>query len=94
MKIGLSLSFCICDLLDEKIACDQVAFIVTGTKAPTRQAWDRVVDQYCQTYWSSDPVRARRLANRLYEQGKILQPRVWGCECPNIAEGHWARIEK
>jgi len=75
--IGLSLSFCIRDIMAGKMLEADVTKIITNTSARTEADWDRLCAGYRQTYWRSfeaDAVIA--LIQRLRAQGKIEQPRL------------------
>ena len=49
--IGLSLSFCVRDILDGKVAVEDVECIVAGTAAETDEDWECLVVGYAQSYW-------------------------------------------
>lgn len=86
---GRSLSFCIRDIAEGKVAEFDVARIVTGTCAPDRAAFEALLDGYCETYWRKMPETAKAVALRLFDAGKIDQPRLRGEEGPNVSNGHW-----
>lgn len=90
MKIGLSLSFCVQDILDGKVAEQDVLCIVSGTKAATQEDWAKLLQGY-EIYWHKNVGEAYNIAVRLRESGRIVQPRLNGQEPPNIAAslGHW-----
>jgi hypothetical protein len=75
--IGLSLSFCVKDILAGHVPESDVTKIITSTAARTEADWNRLITSYCQIYWKafeSDVVIA--LIQRLRVQGKIEQPRL------------------
>jgi len=74
--VGLSLSFCIADMIVGTVAPEDVRFISTGTKAGTPEHWAQVLDDYCEIYWSKDPTKARELAEFFMNEGRLLQPRL------------------
>jgi len=74
MLVGLSLSFCIMDIIEGRVAEEDVSHIVTGTRAVTEASWDRMVERYSSIYWSEDPQRASELVSSFREAGKIGQP--------------------
>lgn len=81
--IGTSLGKCLKDLLDGTVKEDDVLVIVTNTMCPTLDRLMEVVDEY----YYSRPRRsdydltahtledAQSLAQRLFESGKLHQPR-------------------
>ncbi len=89
MRIGLSLSFCINDIARGKVKEDRVLKIITSTDAPTKEDWEQILESYCKTYWHDNPENCKAIANRLYANGKIDQPRTRG-ENPNfVGRTHW-----
>lgn len=90
--IGLSLSFCVQDMLANKVSMEEVICIVCGTHARDERQWAGVLEEYGKLYWRADPVRGKAIANALRQQGKIIQPRLCGDQAPNIASGHWAKV--
>jgi len=89
--IGLSLSFCIKDIMHGNVAEGDVTKIITSTAARTEADWDRLIAGYRQTYWRAfegDAVVA--LIQRLRAQGKIEQPRLHDPEYfHSINDGCW-----
>ena len=78
--IGLSLSFCVRDIIEGKIAIEDVALIIAGTYAKGEASWKGLLDQYSETYWQNDPDGAKEVANTLLFTSRIFQPRVAGCD--------------
>lgn len=89
--IGLSLSFCIQDLIEGKHSINDVHVIITSTKCRTEEEWDKLYTQYCQSYWKQSPAKAYRFLIQLRASGRIVQPRVNGQEPFNISGGHWLK---
>lgn len=89
MKIGLSLSYCVVDIINGLVDIDDVLFIVCGTKFSNDREFSEVMDQYAEFYWSHLPQLARYVATQLKIQGKLIQPRLEGCQVPPIVNGHW-----
>lgn len=96
--IGLSLSFCIKDILNGKVNLDNVAGIFTSTMIKSDDDLIMVIDLYCDTYWANpleDDIdtfaRATEVVRELMSSGRIFQPRVMGLEAVNFANygGHW-----
>lgn len=92
--VGLSLSYCVRDIADGLMPLERVALVVSATNAPTPARLKRVLDHYEETYWVENPKKAREIAERLMEEGKVLQPRAEGKEGPNVARGHWVTGER
>ena len=92
-KVGLSLSFCVGDILRGKVKEEEVKEIIAGTNA-SPERWDKLMEQYKETYWSENPDEGEAIARRLYEAGKIKQPRQDGKVAHNIAKGHWIEVDK
>lgn len=90
MLTGLSLSFCVCDILDGRVLFSQVDKIVAATAAPPER-WDELIDGYCLSYWRNKEKEARRIVGRLKNLGMIDQPRLRGEEPHNISDGHWVK---
>ena len=91
--IGLSLSFCIGEMVRRNITEDEVQKIVAGTNAPDRNVFRDFCLQYANSYWDDCPEKAIDLALSMYDNGKIEQPRCEGKPCHTIANGYWADTE-
>lgn len=76
--VGLSLSFCVRDIMDGKVAIDDVQFITSGTHATCPEDWDEVIATYRKAYWYKDPDRGEVIARYFIGNGLILQPRMEG----------------
>lgn len=86
MRIGLSLSLCIQDIIEGR-ETEWPDVIVSRAKADTLVKWEYLVEQYCILYWHNNPNRAREIANSLYYEGRIVQPRTL-----NIDKERWVDI--
>ena len=82
MLIGTSLGKCVKDILDGKVKEDEVLVIVSNTMCPDLPRLMRVVDEYYYSRSRSDYdltahtlEDAQALAQRLFESGKLHQPR-------------------
>jgi hypothetical protein len=87
--IGLSLGGCLASILRGEVSEDDVMFIVTRTNCPDFDRYIKVVETYhkqgnpyarnTEQYEMGDfPLeKVTDLATRLYQQGKIHQPRVF-----------------
>jgi hypothetical protein len=87
--VGLSLSFCVNDIIHHRVRLEDVAQIVASTKAETDDQWDALVDDYCEVYWQHDPTWARGIVAHFRELGQIDQPRLRGEPAAEIADGWW-----
>lgn len=89
MKTGLSLSFCVKDIINGNVNVDDVEKIICGTKAETPKDWESVMRSYQGTYWKENPEAAVGVVIHLMELGKIIQPRVIGKPAPDPSSGWW-----
>jgi hypothetical protein len=85
--IGLSVSFCVRDIVAGKVPLADVEKIIAGTNAPTLEVWEGVVKHYRDVYWRNNPDECERVFRQLLAEGKIHQPRVEGGRPPLLA-GH------
>lgn len=74
--IGLSLSNCIKDVLDGKVALSDIELIVAGTCAGNLELFQEVLSGYTESYWREAPEEGVRIALELYHAGKVCQPRL------------------
>lgn len=91
--IGLSLSNCVKDIIYGKVDITKVSLIVAATKAATTEEFEKLVlDRYAVYYWADNPEYGKAIARKLWEQGRIFQPRLINNDAElNIAHGHWVR---
>lgn len=87
--VGLSLSFCIQDILAGRVDESDVIRIQTGTTVETDHDWEQLIHDYQVTYWRNDAAEASAIVQRLRAAGKITQPRLLGKPVPSISQGHW-----
>jgi hypothetical protein len=79
MKIGFSFGRCIRDIVNDQVALEDVAFIIAATMVRDEEAMLEVVDEYL---WRNDylagldATRCKEVALALWNEGKILQPRL------------------
>lgn len=87
MKIGTSLGKCVKSILAGEVKEEDVLFIVSNTNCPTLESLMSVIEQY---YYEHQDGRGRSaydmsaysladacaVAQRLFESGKLHQPRV------------------
>lgn len=90
--IGLSVSFCVTDIVHGVQSIDNVDYICAGTRCSSQRKFAKVCRDYSKRYWTKNPSAARAVARRLWREGKIVQPRLRNLPAPNIAKGHW--VEK
>jgi len=91
--IGLSLSFCVGDIIRGKVAIEQVQMIIASTKCATRAEWHSVLAKYSKSCWREYPKRACDIAWQFIDAGKVEQPRLHGDPYPHIAGGHWETLD-
>ena len=85
MKIGTSLGKCVKDLLDGKIAYDDVLFIVSNTRGPDEEKLREIMSEYWYGYLSNPAYdlsayteqEAQDIAVQLFNDGKLFQPRMF-----------------
>jgi len=94
MVYGLSLSFCVRDIALGRVAEEDVEQIISGTHYKDDEDFAFILQQYSKSYWvwdGCDPVKAVAIAQRLYDAGKILQPRATGDLPAATFDGRWCR---
>lgn len=94
MKIGLSLSRCVRDIFQGKVDESEVLVIITRTDINPHNDnhWNEIWEGYTQGGFShpewfdmiSDNDDVRRLVIRLYDCGKIHQPRQFNAHPPRM----------
>lgn len=92
MKIGLSLSFCIGDILRGEVKVEEVSKLITATACSTNEEFEKVVKSYCENYsqWRKNPERARELAYYFWNNKMIEQPRLIDEDShPGLNDGRW-----
>ena len=90
MKIGLSYSRCVRDIVDGKVDINDVLVLITRTDFDPNndEQWDGIWHGYHQRggwsnpewahYKDEDEVRFRDVSKELWAQGKLHQPRKFG----------------
>lgn len=94
--IGLSLSFCIRDVVEGKVNIEQVEKIYSSTRAETDERLTELMRLYKEVYWRKDPERGERIARAMFAQGLIIQNRLQqGQEdvATDITNGVWVNSE-
>jgi len=99
MKVGLSFSRCMRDLYEEKVKFDDVLVIVSRTNIDpyNDKHWDSVWEGYTRGGYShpewadykSKSDDFRKLAARLYDNGKLHQPRKFKLGNPVRLPYYW-----
>jgi hypothetical protein len=94
MKIGFSLGRCIRDIVNNEVSYDDVAFIITGTALRDTEAIKYCIEDYMyrSNYLSGlDQDKCTEIGLRLFEEGKLFQPRLQNIRAFHIPEGAiWA----
>ena len=98
MKIGLSLSRCMRDILEERVYIDDVLVIVARTDvdpnndSPWKQIWEGYLDGgLSNPEWAGledHEQEMREILIDLYEDGKLHQPRQFGAH-PRRMPYYW-----
>lgn len=96
MKVGFSLGRCVRDIVNGDVSYDDVAFIITGTALRDEDAIRWCVDDYTMRrdyLWGLDKECCEKVALRLYNDGKLFQPRLQNIQAFHIPEqGVWADL--
>jgi len=94
MKIGFSFGRCIRDIVNGEVDYDDVAWIISGTAIKDEEAAKFVIRDYMyrQDYLRAlDEEKCMEIGMRLYNDGKVFQPRLQGIRAFHIPEGAvWA----
>jgi len=102
MKIGLSYSRCVRDIVDGRVDIDDVLVIIARTDFDPHddQQWKDIWDCYgggqtfggpfnnpeWMEYPADDEHKFRQVSIELWEQGKLHQPRKFGARLPGRSE--------
>jgi hypothetical protein len=96
MKVGFSLGRCIRDIVNDIVGYEDVAFIITGTALRDEEAIKMCVDDYMyrNDYLAGlDRDQCLEIGLRLFNEGKLFQPRLQGIRAFRIPEGAiWADL--
>lgn len=87
--IGLSLSFCIKDIIAGKVAEGAVEKIIANTRCETLEHWAEVIRIYREYYWADNSELGEAICWRFVAENKIDQPRCRGEEPHAISQGRW-----
>lgn len=91
MKIGNSFGRCVRDLVEGKVEYDDVLVIVTRTSIEQEAHIDPVIEAYLfePTYLRGlDRDACLAMAHRLYRDGKLHQPRLYGAYPGRVGADH------
>jgi hypothetical protein len=76
VKIGLSLSLCIREIIQGKVLVEDVVVIISNTAWQDDATWAKGLERYKTEYWQRDPAKAISIVRRLRRYGLIIQPRL------------------
>lgn len=99
MKIGLSMSRCIKDIVDGKVDQDDVMVIVTRTSFDLNDSnrhdalWTGYSSYFGDPWHTLDMNTTKDTIMQLYMDGKIFQPRLYGAHpAPVHTDRHWMEL--
>ena len=75
MKVGLSFGFCLCDILERKVQENEVCAIITSTQCVDEEIFLEFLETHSEECWNRKTQEGKAIANRLWKNGKIIQPR-------------------
>ena len=81
MKIGFSFGRCIRDIVEGRVALEDVAFIITATNMRDREHMDNVLKMYMNEpryLRGLDYDQCLETARRLWDTNRLIQPRAQG----------------
>lgn len=87
--IGLSLSLCVQDILNNDIDINDIEKIIAATKITDERSMEEVLDYYMERYWNNNP-KAIGIVHQLWK--KVEQPRVSGSKMP-VRSAIWVENE-
>ena len=91
MKIGLSLSLCVKDIMDHKVDLNDVIVIVSNTCCHGN-SFDTLHKQYSISYWNENPDLAWAILSLLIHRNKIIQPRIDDPDHQHKSNPHWIDV--
>lgn len=90
--VGLSLSFCVSDIIRGIVQEEDVLFIVSPSPAMIDSlSFEEMITRYSLSYWKLFPVEAVELAKRLKDHLKIIP---YHHAFYSLVDGHWAKLIK
>lgn len=94
-KFGRSLSLCIIDIVGGVVNIDDVEMIVASTCIRSDDEFERVIQGYSESYWSNNPEEASNIAWKLWNSGKIIQPRLTNNNlCQSLRNSAWGNSKE
>ena len=87
--IGLSVSKCIAEIIDGKVAESEVEKIIARTAAENDEDWEFIISLYKRDHWQKNPKEAEAIIRRLLKAKKIEQPRLKGRPLHSLEGGIW-----
>ena len=87
--VGLSLSFCVSDIVRGTVKLNEVGLIYAGTSFEGIRGFASVCKYYTQFYWREHKAKSIAVAAILWLTGRIEQPKLKGLPAPRIPHGHW-----
>ncbi len=98
LLIGISLARGVEDIVLGRIAPKDIMVINTETACKTKDEWLKLVKNYAGRHWNnigtedewaSNQNKAIEVATKLWDDGKIRQPRLFAEACPRLDGSHW-----
>ena len=89
MKIGFSFGRCVRDIVKGDVAIDDVTVIVAATCIETEEQLEGVIEAYLDRLdylYGLDPAECHAVARKLWNTGKLHQPRKAGAYVHPAAE--------
>ena len=91
MEIGLSVSLCITDIIEGRVAIQDVAMIIAGTNC--QGDWESLLKNYSETYWCGKEKKAREILFSLVAKNKIVEPRALDWPAPAFYSSYWLEAD-
>ena len=94
--IGLSLSFCIPQILADKVRIEDVELVISDAYFETRMQLEERMDYLVtnDTVWKKNPEGYRAIALALYDDRKLISPRAVGQQPPEHASNWWCKVAR
>jgi len=86
--IGLSLSFCVLDIVAGKPTLDEVEKIIAGTKCLNDETWNKLIEDYRCSHWAENPDECEKVCRQLLAEGKVFQPHLRNDMAPRLTVRH------
>jgi hypothetical protein len=70
---------CVCDIITGKLSIKQLGKVISFTNAPNREIFrNESIAEYLRVDWKLYQSRARIIVLQLYDENRIIQPRLEG----------------